>query len=141
MKILKTAYDTLLNTTPPLPPETGGIVGGHDRIITEVYFDTGTYRLNPPSIYVPNIILLNEIIEDWNKAGISFYGIFHSHYSRDRELSTGDKRYIMEIMRVMPPQINRLYFPIILPGKTVLGYQASRWNSEIHIACDKIEIF
>ncbi len=140
MKILKTIYDLLLHETPLLPPETGGIIGGSDGIITEAYFDKGNSLLTTPSIYVPNIKVLNQVITNWDKEDIEFCGIFHSHYSRDRALSPGDKKYIKKIMRVMPPQVCYLYFPIILPQKTIIGYRASRCDSNIHIACDKIEI-
>lgn len=140
MKILRKAYNSLLNDTPPLPPETGGILGGNDGIISEIFFDQNEDIHNAPAIYVPNIGLINKTIESWERTGISFYGMFHSHYSRDRELSPGDRKYILEIMRAMPRTISRLYFPIILPGEAVFGYHADRWNSEVHIARNNIEI-
>lgn len=138
MKIVESVYNLILTNTPILPPETGGIVGGYDGKITSVYFDRGEYVAS--AIYSPNVMLLNKVIKNWNESGISFYGIFHSHYSRDKELSLYDKMYIREIMRAMPLSIRHLYFPIVLPKQTILGYQASRIGPMIYIACDKIEI-
>lgn len=140
MRILKSIYDEILTNTPVLPPETGGIIGGRDGIVTSVYFDKGELSNSAPSVYSPNIMLINKVIYNWSESGISFYGIFHSHYSRDRKLSSGDKKYIMEIMRAMPVTVGQLYFPIVLPKQTILGYQASRTDSTVHIACDMIEI-
>ncbi len=140
MKILSGVYKTLLLETPQLPPESGGIIGGQEGIITQACFDRGSNPLNMPSVYVPNINFLNQIIKRWAKEDITFCGIFHSHFSRDRELSLGDKEYIAKIMYAMPPHIGFLYFPIVLPRDTVIGYQANRYGSDVHIVCDKIEI-
>lgn len=140
MIFLKTVYESLLNKTPLLPPETGGIIGGQRGIITEVYFDKQNDLLTAPSIYIPNINVINQIIADWDKKNVDFCGIFHTHYSHDQEISLGDRRYIKKIMCAMPLQIRYLYFPIILPQKTIIGYRASRCKSNVHIACDKIEI-
>lgn len=140
MKIIKAVYEKLLNETPLLPPETGGIIGGKRGIVTAAYFDKQSDLLAEPSTYAPDIYTINQIIASWNAKNISFLGIFHSHYSNDPEISPGDTKYIQIIMCAMPPQVHSLYFPIIIPRKTIIGYRASRCKSNVHIACDKIEI-
>lgn len=140
MKILKAAYEVLLYNTPLLPPESGGIIGGTNGIVTEIHFDAGQNSNHHPAIYVPNIESLNKVIAEWSLSNIEFYGIFHSHYPQDRTLSTGDIKYIKKIMQVMPSEIQLLLFPIILPRQDVIAYRASNDETGISIACDKIEI-
>ena len=140
MKILKNTYHLILENTPILPPETGGILGGYNGIISTVQFDQDSSIHNTPAIYYPNISLFNQIIKNWGDIGIVFYGIFHSHYTRNKDLSTWDKKYIYKIMQAMPSHIQQLYFPIVFPHKTILGYQASKKGSLIHITCSEIEI-
>lgn len=140
MKILSAVYDSLLCETPPLPPETGGILGGRCGVITHYVFDKGQCTLTSPAHYQPSTEMLNQIIAKWQILNIQLFGLFHSHYPHDTELSPGDKSYITEIMLAMPSEIHTLYFPLILPGTAMIGYQADKYGSDIHIVCDKIEI-
>lgn len=140
MKITKMIYNSLLYETPPLPPETGGIIGSQNKIIMRAFFDKGNTLLPASSVYEPNIMVLNQVIANWERNNIAFSGIFHSHYSHDTVLSMGDKTYIRKIMYAMPPQIHCLYFPIVLPRKTIIGYRASRSLFNVDIVCEKIEI-
>lgn len=140
MKILKAVYDSLLREMPSLPPETGGILGGRCGMITHYRLDKGRCTLTSPAHYQPDIELLNRVIQQWQSNKIEFYGLFHSHYSRDTRLSHGDRKYIAKIMLAMPPDIHTLYFPLVLPGATMIGYQASRNGTAVQIVCDKIEL-
>lgn len=140
MKILSTVYDSILHKSPPLPPETGGILGGECEVITHCYFDKGQCTLTSPAHYQPSTKLLNQVIQEWQANNIQFYGLFHSHYLHDTNLSLGDKEYIIRIMLAMPSEIHTLYFPLVLPRSAMLGYQANRYGSDVHIVCDKIEI-
>lgn len=140
MKILSTVYDYLLRETPLLPPETGGILGGQNGFVTHYCFDKGQCALTSPAHYQPNTELLNQVIQEWQVCKIQFYGLFHSHYSNDTQLSLGDREYITKIMLTMPSGIRTLYFPLILPRKAMIGYRANRYGSGVHIVCDKIEI-
>lgn len=123
-----------------LPPETGGILGGFNGFVTHCYFDRGLCALTAPSHYQPSTELLNQVIQKWRANNIQFYGLFHSHYSHDAVLSLGDREYITKIMLAMPSEIRILYFPLILPRIAMIGYQANRYGSDVHIVCDKIEI-
>jgi len=133
-------YQLILGKVPLPPPETGGILGGKCGIITHCRFDSGRNRSAAPAHYHPNISFLNQVIQQWQVHDISFLGLFHSHYSNDTELSLSDKRYIAEIMNAMPTAIHTLYFPIVLPGKEIIGYRADKYRSRINIVYDKIEI-
>lgn len=140
MKILSAVYDSLLCKTPLLPPETGGILGGRCGLITHYDFDKGQCTLTSPAHYQPNTELLNQTIAKWQTHNIQFFGLFHSHYPHDTELSSDDISYITEIMLAMPSEIRTLYFPLILPRTAMIGYQADRYGLDVHIVCDKIEV-
>lgn len=141
MKILRAVYESLLCETPTLPPETGGILGGRCGTITHYRLDKGRCTLASPAHYQPDIELLNRVIQQWQSNKIDFHGVFHSHYPHDTELSFDDRKYITKIMLAMPPEICSLYFPLILPRRAMISYQANRYGSGVHIVCDKIEIF
>lgn len=139
MNILHNVLEELLCALPYAPPEMGGILGGKTGIITSFIIDTGLEPLNHYCHYYPNVRKLNQEISRWAKKGINFYGIFHSHFPGGYQLSLGDKKYIQRIMLSMPPDINTLYFPLILPSE-IVGYQANRYGSQISICCDDIII-
>lgn len=138
MKILQNIYDVLCSL-PCAPPEIGGILGGKSGIISTYVIDLGLDVFDNYDHYYPNVKRLNQIINDWTKQEISFYGIFHSHFSGGEQLSLGDQKYIFQIMMTMPQEVNELFFPIILPNGMV-GYRASRNGAEICICHDDIKI-
>ena len=140
MKIASNLYQLILHKTSLPPPETGGILGGQNGIITNCCFDNGQCALTSPARYQPDTDFLNQVIQEWKTCGIQFYGLFHSHYSHDTRLSLGDKRYITKIMLAMPSEVPTLYFPLILPRADMISYQANRSGSAVRIVCDKIEL-
>jgi len=143
MKIIDAIYSRMINEMAPVPPETGGIIGGHGDIVEYVCFDTpninGAAVNLPPCRYIPNVGLLNEQIEEWRIQGIDFYGVFHTHSHSMHELSSGDKDYIMTIMKAMPEFVSELYFPLVLPGESMVSYIATRNDKGIFINGDTIE--
>lgn len=140
MKITGQTYSLILSCVPKVPPETGGILGGKNQIISHCVFDRGSDDSNGYDIYAPNTKLLNRTILQWAETNIEFYGIFHSHFSDGSLLSNGDKRYITKIMLVMPQQISSLYFPVVFPQESMIVYRADRQGYEVHIASEQIEI-
>lgn len=138
MKILQYTYDFLLSL-PGAPPEMGGILGGKSGVILTYAIDFGLDTFDNYDHYHPNVKRLNQTINHWAKQGISFYGIFHTHFPGGEQLSLGDKKYISQIMLAMPPEVNELLFPIILPTK-IIWYQACRLGSQIFICRDDIKI-
>lgn len=140
MKILEETFNLVLSHVPKVPPETGGALGGRNQIISHCAFDNGSEGSNGYDIYAPNTQLINQTIRQWAEAGIEFYGIFHSHFPDGIMLSNRDKQYITRIMLAMLPQINHLYFPIVLPQKSMIVYRADKQGHEVHIVSDQIEI-
>ena len=139
MKILHNTLKKILLTVPYAPPETGGILGGKRDIVSVYMIDYGIETINHYDHYFPDLHKINQILNNWEKSGIDFYGIFHTHFPGGDELSRGDKKYITKIMQAMPPEVNKLFFPIILP-KEMIGYQAERYDSQIYISRDDIKI-
>lgn len=139
MKISHRVLDELLSSIPCAPPETGGILGGKSGTVSTYAIDLGLDTFDNYDHYYPNVKYLNQIINDWAKQGISFYGVFHSHFPGGEQLSLRDKKYISHIMLAMPLEVNELFFPVILPTG-IIGYQASRYGSQVRICCDDIKI-
>lgn len=123
MKIKRKTYDLMLNSMPDNPPEIGGIIGGKNEIISVYQIDNG---MNPRGcFYIPDVDMLNEVIENWEAENINFYGLFHTHFFDVKTLSEGDIKYIKIIMEAMPYFIKELYFPIVvMPGRQMISYKA-----------------
>lgn len=123
MTIYRHIYDTLICAFPPVPPEAGGLLGSSDGCICAFVYDPGTPDMTR-GCYTPNIPFLNGVISQWQEQGITFSGIVHSHPPGQSGLSEADLSYICTIMEHMPPQIQALYFPVVIPGEGVFSYQA-----------------
>jgi hypothetical protein len=125
----------LIDSCPPAPPETGGILGGTDDIITKFALDNhcGQY-----GIYRPDTVNLNTVIAAWNLWGVGFMGIFHSHFPGGTALSEQDIAYIHKIMRCMPSGIESLFFPVILPDNRVISYVSHRTNEGVIIDVEEV---
>jgi len=124
------------------PFETGGILGSRGKkLVDEVVIDLQGASCESPCSYAPNVDFLNRSIEDWQRRGIRFVGIYHTHFGGAKQLSCGDRRYINAIMAAMPQQIERLYFPIIvLPSAEPICYTAIRSNEALDIRVEEVVI-
>lgn len=138
MRILRSVTDKINDSISGLPPETGGILGSSDnKIIDTVVFDLPAPENTRPCSYFPNVEFLNQNIDQWQNNGISFMGIFHTHFGGVKTLSSGDKKYINAIMCAMPKGINTLYFPLyVLPERELVCYKAERLNGSVEILQD-----
>ena len=85
--------------------------------------------------YRPDVKYLNEIIRQWQKEGITFAGIFHTHLPQQGFLSGDDIRYIEVIVQTMSEFFERLYFPIVLPRIEVRAFKAV-WSNEGILICE-----
>lgn len=140
MKIKNEVLEKIINEQRPIPPESGGILGGSNGIVTTFFFDDGEPSSKMCS-YSPNTELMDKIIEDWQKDAILFMGIYHTHFWDVESLSEGDKFYIDLIMSCMPDSVNKLYFPLVLfPSKTIVPYYAIIDSGELYIEKDILEI-
>ena len=137
MKIKRCIYEQLIGL-PCVPPEMGGILGGKDGVIDKIILDEEeSYH---EGIYVPNTSFLNKCIQRWNCENIIFLGMFHTHALNWPELSTEDKRYILQITYAMPGHVNKLYFPLIFPLNGMKAFYAQRIDKEVFIVEDEIQI-
>jgi len=139
MVIEQKVYTELIKFCPTVPPETGGIIGGQNNIISMYKFD----KLSDNSFYSsyePNTAYLNGIISLWEENDIEFYGVFHSHFLGGDVLSEPDKEYIMRIMEAVTPIITKLYFPLIFPRNGIVPYMAVRKKSRVTIKRDTLII-
>lgn len=141
MIVSKNVYEEILRKTPSHMPETGGIIGGQNGVITEVSFDNGKVNDGCKCRYTPNVNLMNKRIDEWRENGIDFYGMFHSHFYNVSTLSKGDISYIKLIMNSMPEGVNKLYFPIVVfPKKEIVSYLCIRDREGIIIKEDSVSI-
>ena len=142
MKISKNVLYKLNNLISDNPPETGGILGSKDNnIITDIIMD----EIKKPSYkiccYEPNVDFLNHHIDKWLEKGISFKGVFHTHFVGIKTLSRADKKYISTIMNNMPEEIAYLYFPVfVLPDRKMVCYRAEKTKKEIKIFYEDVDI-
>ena len=136
MKITNAIYDLIMQHCPLVPPETGGIIGGHGELITAVIFDRN-HGLAERAVYCPDVSYLNDRIAEWNRQHIEFRGIFHSHPTKQCDLSGVDREYIIKIMSAMPTSVEDLFFPIISPRQKIYVYRAKReaLDISIHVDC------
>lgn len=88
--IEENTYNNIMDTVGAVSPETGGIVGGNDGVITNFYYDINAR--NEENTYTPSLDV-NKVIREWNQYGIEFMGIIHSHPVDRQSLSSADIRY------------------------------------------------
>lgn len=119
--ITESLYNLLYNL-PSAPPEMGGLLGqSKTQLIPFCRFRKISFRKSCQ--YVPNELLLNQTISDWDAQGIIFKGIFHTHKEGHgcQCLSSADIVYIRSIMNAY---VKKLYFPIVIPHTGVFPYLA-----------------
>lgn len=138
MNIDYSTYLKIMNVFPEVPPERGGIIGGKNKIITEFILDDANTFIDR-AMYVPNVKFINKQIEVWQNLNIDFYGIIHSHMLDD-SLSQEDIKYINKIMMYTPDNMGELFFPIIIPNKSIALYKAEKLQNNVIISKEKVFI-
>lgn len=139
VRIREAIYYKILFDTPILPPETGGILGSENCIITSYMPDKGVYN-GKIGQYVPTISILNKQIQEWYDQNIMFCGIYHTHYEGDIRLSGGDILYIESILRQFQPYVDSLLFPLVFPKKEIIFYSAKLQEGHINVIDEEILI-
>lgn len=81
--IIRSAFASVGNN------EEGGILGEQNGSITHFYYDNDPYK-SEPNIYLPNAEAFNTVISEWEKHGIKFAGLIHTHPSGHSRLSGAD---------------------------------------------------
>ena len=142
MIIKKETYDLIDSLISGNPPETGGIIGSAEgNVIDNAVMDISTAPIGHPCSYAPNVDFLNENIEAWQRKGIGFKGVFHTHLAGVETLSCADKHYIDIIMKAMPDEIGYLFFPVfVLPSRKMVCYRATPNDGNTTIIREQIEI-
>ena len=131
VNILKEIYNEILTGTVIVPPETGGIIGCRDGVITDFFRDNGIGAFN--TRYYPDINKLNSKIKKWADKDIMFCGVYHSHHNDDLLLSKADTEYISCILSVCSDYTDELYFPLVFPGKDIIFFSAKLNNGLVVI--------
>lgn len=142
MKITKFALDMIYTSNPDVLQESGGILGSSSKgIITDIIQDVAADKTAHPCQYEPNVNYLNKEIIKWHYNNIKFKGLYHIHISPSESLSIEDKEYITKIMKCMPDNINKLYFPVyILPLQRLDVYVATKFKDTIQIVSEELII-
>lgn len=131
MNILKCVCTELLSIDAS-ENETGGILGGSNGIVTKFLPDKNK-PVKESYMYIPNIHYLNAVLEKWQRDGVEFYGIFHTHPTGQTTLSEDDRMNIKTIMFSLPESVKKVYFPVIIPNENIYPYAAERVKNEINI--------
>lgn len=121
MKIIKKVYYDIIASAPTVPPESGGILGSQNNIVTDFLADRGL-RGDGYSYY-PDIEKINRQLERWKDMGIQFSGLYHTHTPMGTRLSAADIRYISEILNAVSHLHTAMYFPIVIPKRTMIVYR------------------
>lgn len=137
MVISKTLYERLMKEIPTVPPEIGVILGKKTNIIDYYYLDYGL--AHSAECYVPNIDILNSVINDWARDGIQFVGFAHTH-NNIPTLSSADKEYIFEILQAVKSYRKSLLFPVIIPQQHMVCFSASIQGKDLVVVDQSIEI-
>jgi len=112
IKVLKSVIDKIKSTIGQEPIESGGIIGGKDNTITHFCFDNA----NNHSDYVPNVELMNKVIEEWANEDVMLYGVIHSHPFYSPKPSKEDLRYALKL-KENNPFLDPIIFPILIRNK------------------------
>lgn len=137
MLIEKVIHDNIINNIMQAPPETGGLLGGINGVVTDFEFDIYDKQNSFENSYKPNVNYFNKTIKQWLEEGVEFLGIFHSHVENETSLSLPDRGYIRQIMANLPDSIEKLYFPLIFPRRKMLVFVAKRDGNVVKIREEK----
>ncbi len=142
MIITKSALKEISNSLSDLHFEAGGILGSNNnQVISHIVTDIPSILPSCTCSYFPNVNFLNKQIEKWQIENIIFKGVFHSHIYGGKTLSDGDKKYIENIMKSMPVEINSLYFPVfVIPQKELICYKAIRISDTVFIKSENLTV-
>lgn len=137
--ISKELYEEIVFSTLYPPPESGGLLGGHNGVVTIFVSDKGS-DIKTSYKYKPDTVFFNRTINEWLNKNIDFMGIYHSHPHNCEALSSADIEYINEIMKSISGYTDKLYFPIVIPKEKIISYYALIVADEIQIFHDAIQL-
>ena len=103
--------ESIKNTIGATNIETGGILGQLGKQVDQFVFDPGLVSLRDE--YIPNVEILNQTLVDWQRQGILFAGLIHSHQCRSK-LSYADLEYAKAILQTT--HIMSVYMHLFILG-------------------------
>lgn len=127
-------YSNMIKWLQYKPFEVGGLLG-KKQIICECELDINTIR--KIGEYYPDQHFYEQTIANWNKKGVEFCGIAHTHINNQGSMSKKDVSYIKAIMNLNRNVYTQLYFPIIISQEVIIFY--AFWEKE-QIKIKKIDI-
>lgn len=69
----------------------------------------------------------------WDTMGARFCGIFHTHPVNQRSLSSADRQYITEFLNINNIITEPFLFPVVIPGKEIVFFQAITLSGHVRI--------
>lgn len=125
MIIAQKVYEELSQAFCASFSETGGMFGETEKGIVAFYFDrSGISRTDS---YEPDIETMNRILEEWNRQGIFFAGLVHTH-KKNRNLSQFDLDYGEKLVSVFQRAVVLGVF--VTETKTLFLYQIDQKNGK-----------
>lgn len=131
-------FRNMLNSPIGFSCETGGYIGVSNNVVVEYWFDEGILGTNSYT-YIPDAEKFEKFITMCNEKRIERQGILHTHLNKDATLSNKDRIFIEKILGINP-QIVEMYFPVVIPGKTLRIYKGKKIKGVIKIIENKISI-
>lgn len=113
--------ESIKNTIGATNIETGGILGQLGKQVDQFVFDPGLVSLRDE--YIPNVEILNQTLVEWQRQGILFAGLIHSHQCRSK-LSYADLEYAKAILQTT--HIMSVYMHLFILGdSSIVSYMIS----------------
>lgn len=108
-------------TTQSFIKEVCGLLGGVNGTV-KYHYQNSTHKDGRCVCYLEGE-KIDKVIAQWQRNGIEFYGIYHTHPICDDRLSPQDISYITAVMDALSQDVEYLYFPVILPNKKMTAYK------------------
>lgn len=111
--------------------ETGGFFGIKGKKICSYEFDSGRDSVSSGE-YMPNLNLFYRSLKQWEKEGIEYVGILHTHLNHQGTLSGGDYKYLDELMK-LNKNLQVFFTAILIPNEKIYFYRVIRKKERIVI--------
>lgn len=118
VRITKDVYQEIMDTIGKYAPETGGVLGVKEGTVCQYFFDKKS--IGKGETYSPDLDNINMKISEWQKDGIEYVGIIHSHPSNLKILSYADIYYAHKMMDYNG--MSNILFPLVVMDMDVQFY-------------------
>lgn len=118
IRITKCVYQKIMDTIGKYPHETGGVLGIKDGTVCKYFFDKKS--IGKDDTYSPDVDSINNIISEWEREGIEYAGMIHSHPDDMKKLSYADVYYANKLMDCN--NMSDILFPLVVMDAEVQLY-------------------